>query len=200
VAEHHELQAGSNAMGARLKPSVRLHDGDRMRRARFVGVSLLVLLGVGTSYGQNVPCPPALIVLPGAADVHCGPFEGSVQVTYHLAVPYPAKSTLADLQAKLRTLGWLPLAEDFLNPGLPSSMLRGWYAFLDGTVEPERTIHQWMADWVDLDGQVLRFALRYYTVSGGTERLTDLRVAGILTPAAMAKADLADSMKRLGVQ
>jgi hypothetical protein len=164
-----------------------------MRTTLTVGVTLAVLLVAGAVGAADVPCPPSLIVLTGARDVACGPFRGTTQVNYRLDVDYPADKTILDLRQQLRALRWLPLAEDFLNPGLPASTVEGWGSFLDGTQDPEREIHQWMADWVSLDGQVLRFCLRY---SGphGAKNLNDLHVFGILTPAPMARADLANSL------
>jgi hypothetical protein len=161
-----------------------------------IGLSLLVLLVGVTTGAEDASCPPSLIVLPGATNINCRSFEGTIQVTYRLAVEYPADATIATLRRQLRMLGWLPLAEDFLNPGLSSSIVEGWSVFVDGTVHPEQMVHQWMADWIGLDGQVVRFGLRYSTPAGA-KSLNDLHVAGILTPAAMAKADLAESLKRL---
>ena len=102
---------------------------------------------------QEPNCPPSLssVRVPGAESVDCRPFDGTYQIAYVLAASYPAEETIKTISSNLHSRGWLPLAEDFLNPGLPSSHVDGWSSFHDSTVDHVATVHQWMADWTDLD-------------------------------------------------
>ncbi len=137
-------------------------------------------------------CVEPLLSFPDAQNVSCHTLDGTHQISYVLDVPYPGDAALQSIRQRLEVLGWLSLAEDFLNPGLQSAHFRGWVDFGDLTTDPHRTVHQWMGDWVDLEGRVLRYVFRYVYPLGGPKDLDTLQVVGILIPKAMARAERED--------
>jgi hypothetical protein len=130
----------------------------------------------------------ALIVLAGANDVKRGPgaYE-SFYVAYNLTEQYPARNTIRQILSRLSNLGWTPLKEDWLNPGLASSHVRGWTDFLDNTKGPLQHVHQWSAQWQDSRGNIVTYSLRYSYPDGAPRDLHSLWVNGLWYPAASAK-------------
>jgi hypothetical protein len=155
-----------------------------------------VALSALSSSAQQQQCPDALVTIPGAKNVECSPYHGTHQISYDVDAHYPAEHLISHLKEELRTRGWLPLAEDFLNPGLPTSHVDGWSCFSDATVVPTQEVKQWMSDWVNLDGDVLHFTLRYRYPEGGPKELDRLQVVGILIPAHVARRERHDVLQR----
>lgn len=145
--------------------------------------------------------PTCLMVPDGARDVYPS-FErdGRISVTYTLNTPYPADHILSSIEEALRGAGWTPLLEDFLNPGLRSSHVRGWTQFGDASRPPPTEVHQWLGDWTDSSGNVLVYALQYrsqFDASkqlGGTPDNANLTVTALFVPKVVA-----DAMKRASV-
>ena len=160
-------------------------------------VAIVLHLGISAVSAAEDPCPTSLVVVPGARDLRCAPSRGTIQVAYSLTSPYPATQVLSSLNDSLRTQDWLPLHEDFMNPGLESSHARGWTSFEDATVDPPRSVHQWLADWVNLKGEILRFSLRYSLPKGSPAHLEALDVVGILIPREVAKAGREEARRHL---
>lgn len=111
--------------------------------------------------GNTAHHTDALIVCPGAERVDWGWFQGTDQLAYQVKVGYPADSTIACISKKLSANGWQPLKEDFWNPGLPSSQVRGWTHFTDVMVHPEAGVDAWVAQWQNQAGDVAWYYLQY---------------------------------------
>jgi hypothetical protein len=103
----------------------------------------------------------AMIVCPGAEGVNWEQFQGTDQLAYRVKVEYPADSIIACISKKLSENGWQPLKEDFWNPGLPSSQVRGWTHSTDATVHPEATVDAWATQWQNQAGDVAWYFLQY---------------------------------------
>ncbi len=104
----------------------------------------------------------ALVVLDGASMVQCGAGAlGSFFVIYTISEEYPARSAIEEISSRLGALGWVPLKEDWLNPGLPSSHVRGWTDYRNETRNPPAYTHQWSAQWQDRFGNVVAYTLQY---------------------------------------
>ncbi len=131
--------------------------------------------------------PDALILLPNATEVRYYELGGSFQLTYKIAAEYPATDMIAEISSRLKQSNWHVLNEDFLNPRLPSSHVRGWTLFEDSTKKPSRTIHQWLSDWENQTGEVVRYGFLYQYESGKTKDLRSLTVIAIFMPASLAK-------------
>jgi len=131
--------------------------------------------------------PDALILLPNATEVKYYELGGSSQVTYKVSADYPAADLIATISNQLKQSNWNALKDDYLNPGLSSSHVRGWSLFEDGTKKPPQTVHQWLADWENQTGEVVRYGFRYQYESGKTKDLRHLTVIAIFIPAPLAK-------------
>jgi len=107
----------------------------------------------------------------------------SLHVAYGLKEKYPAQDVLGKIAERLKKLGWKPLKEDWLNPGTPSSHVSGWGEFVDGTVEPERQEHQWLAQWKNRAGDVVVYCFTYSYPRKGKPDLQALWVNGSWFPA-----------------
>jgi tetratricopeptide (TPR) repeat protein len=111
---------------------------------------------------------------------------GSVGISYRVHEPYPAKQTLADIREQLSKFGWKELKEDWLNPGMSSSFVTGWSEFAEGDTIPPRFVWQWAGDWVNKQGAVIGYSLRYMPLTRNGERDT-LSVSGTWYGAAEAE-------------
>lgn len=154
-------------------------------------VILLFAVTVASLLGCRRPSPrnPALVVLPGSTNVHWS--QDNEAVAYKINEAYPAKNTLKSIYAHLEKQGWKPLKEDFLNPGIPTSDVRGWTEFVDGTSTPDQWVRQWGTDWTNAKGDVVVVFLRYYSPIDNQQQMGMLEVH-----ARYMSAELAKSMKK----
>jgi hypothetical protein len=114
--------------------------------------------------------------------------RGSIDLlSYHVSSKFPATQVIDWISDKLQKTGWEPLKYDFLNPNLPSSHVTGWTYFLHGIKDPTVCVHQWLGDWKDASGNIVRYGFRYKQVGCSTLALTDLEVDGWYTPADVAR-------------
>lgn len=162
----------------------------RILRAKVYFLLILIFL-ISTIGAEQRPAdaaqrPSALLLYPKASNVSSG--RNGNDLTYHVNVKYPASDFIGWISNRLQELGWEPLKEDFLNPGLPTSQVRGWLEFVDERKKPE-LIHQWIGDWKDSSGNIVRYALRYRKPGYGTSDLTDLEV--------IASYDSASTVRKL---
>lgn len=130
------------------------------------------------------------VVVPGATGIKQSIFQGKDQIIYHVQSEYPADDVLSTISIRLKKLGWEPLAEDWLNPGLPSSRVRGWVYFEDATTKPATSVRAWGEDWENSTHDILSYMLDYTCPDNrcsSTLNLRDLRVVAIRIPADLAK-------------
>lgn len=126
----------------------------------------------------------ALVVCPGAIEPKRTNVEGGEQLMYRAVAEYPANEIIACISERLEKARWQPLKDDFWNPGLPSSHVRGWTHFVDSIVHPEATVDQWSGQWTNATGDVAWYTLQYVYPPG--DRHTLNIYAGYI-PAGMAK-------------
>jgi hypothetical protein len=130
----------------------------------------------------------ALILLDGATNIRRDPGGyGSFHIAYGLTEKHPASNSLQQITSRLWALGWTPLKEDWLNPGLPSAHVRGWTEFIDGTSTPARRVHRWGAQWQDESGNIVDYTLNYGYPKSGPQDLQSLWINGSWYPAAGVK-------------
>lgn len=144
----------------------------------------------------------SLLVAPSGNDAKYLSYrDGRQQLTYAVDSKYPAENVLSFLSTELQKRGWKPLREDFLNPGLPSSHVRGWVMFKDATQTTTATVWAWTADWENMTHDITMYALKYEESQNTTLGLKTLLVVAIYIPVDVAtkmKADAAAEMKRRG--
>lgn len=136
------------------------------------------------------PLPSCFVIAPGATRVSRTEFQGKDQLTYRVEASYPARNILKLVTGRLRTLGWVGLKEYWLNPGLPSSLIRGWDYFEDQTTRPATSVRAWQADWENRRHDILVYILEYRCpdkLCASTAEIHDLRVTAIHVPADLAK-------------
>ena len=129
----------------------------------------------------------ALIVVSGATEVDFAKHHGTDQVSYKLKTDFPAPGVIEEITTKLAKMGWQPLKEDFLNQDIPSSMVSGWDEFSDTRKYPILTVHTWMTDWSNNNGEIVKYALRYEYPEGKEKDLHNLKVNVIYMPASLVK-------------
>lgn len=133
------------------------------------------------------PAAAALIVLPGARDVHRSSREGALGVSYRLEADFPAAGPIVDVVKRLRRRGWIPLIEDPRNAWMATSMSRGWTSFVDASdAAPIRT-YSWWSEWTNLGGDHVSYAFRYEAPEHGRTALRSLSVAAGFYPARLAR-------------
>ena len=151
-------------------------------------IGTLVFLGCTSAHDNEAGnYSDSLIVVPGAQKIRYAKLHGTDQILYEIKAGYPAKALLEEITKKLEIKGWKPLPEDYLNPGLPSSHVRGWTDFIDGTKSPERIVYQWLAQWENKSGDILWCTLRYSYPRSANPNLEDLTVSEIFIPAKIAE-------------
>ena len=152
---------------------------------------IVICAGLNNS-GQQVEGaehPAALILYPDATAIKFDERGGADRLSYHVNSKYPATPVIELISNKLQEAGWKPLKYDVLNPHIPSSHVKGWQEFLQGTKEPT-CIHQWLGDWKDPSGNIVRYGFRYKHPECSTLTLTDLEVNAWYTTAAVVRQTL----------
>jgi len=146
----------------------------------------------GLAYGWYQPTcaaeyPNALIVYPNATEVWSGKVGGTDQLTYRVDAEFPAAGVIGWISHELEERGWEALTYDYMNPNLPSGQVQGWSQFRDERKEPEQYVHQWIGDWRDSSGNIIRYVFHYRSPKGYTSNLRSLEVASIYVTAPLAK-------------
>jgi len=154
------------------------------------GAAFFVLGGLTACPSRARPeFTDSLIVPPRAREVQYGKYHGADQVSYKIEIDYPADEILSLIATTLKSKGWQPLEEDFLNPGLPSSHVAGWDEFGDLTTHPETTVRQWLAQWENATHDIVWYALRYTYPTGQPPDLHTLQVFASYVPADIVKRE-----------
>jgi hypothetical protein len=161
-----------------------------------------IIICAGLSSGQQQAAaaerPAALILSPGSTGVRFDEQGNTARLSYHVSSKFPATSVIDWISDQLQKAGWKPLKYDFLNPNSPSSHVTGWPYQLDGTKNPALCVHQWLGDWRDPSGNIVRYGFRYKQLGCSTLALTDLEVTGWYTPADVVRQmqQLSDKLKK----
>ena len=137
----------------------------------------------------------SLIVLSGATNINYAKVNNTDQVTYNLRAAYPAPEVTDQLLKKTNDMGWTPLKEDFMNPGLPTSIVRGWSDYEDASRKPNTKVYSWQTDWQNKNGDVLIYGLKYRYPLNSQPDMLSLNVVAIYIP-----AKLAETMKKASLE
>jgi len=124
-------------------------------------VLIAVIAGlVAFPSGQLPQLERPLFALSGAFNIRWSD-RGDGEVAFEMDEAYPADSALRALHDWLSRMGWTPLKEDLWNPGQPSSNIRSWGDFVDGSVKPEVRVYRWIGHWRNERGDVVSYVFRY---------------------------------------
>lgn len=151
----------------------------KLIRLFFYYLSLLMLVLASVGCQQTVANQSKdILVVSGATNIRFSTLYGTQQVDYQIKICYPGKKVIEDLSKGMKQKNWVLLTEDFLNPGLKSNHVRGeWSSFRN---QENNYIYQWIEDWQDSSGNIIRYGLRY--VAKDNENPTkncDMNVVGI---------------------
>lgn len=155
---------------------------------RVLAIVWFLLAGIAFASGTVIQHVDALVVAPDATEIAFKTVEGTQQVYYNCRVPYPANGVIEFIGSELLSAGWSPREESYLNPGSPTSQVKGWGKFLDETKEEPEVVHQWWGEWQRPDGSVVIYILRYAYPEDSQPDLVNLSVVGIHNPAERVEA------------
>lgn len=111
---------------------------------------------------QLADYPVSLIHARGARSLAYYPDQfGGRYVTYILDQKYPAHNVIELFRTSLKRQGWKALKEDSLNPGTPTSHVRGWTKYRDATRNPALFTFAWKSAWTDEHGNITDVGLYY---------------------------------------
>ena len=135
------------------------------------------------------PAPESadLLVLPGATDVQRRNQSGTTGVAYSVQAPFPAAEQIEQVLKSMTERGWVAQEEDLLNPGIPTSTVRGWMTYVDATHTPRRRRYVWSTEWRNARGDLASYAFSYVMPETGTEALRQLSVSAGVLPVEWAR-------------
>jgi len=142
---------------------------------------------VGPHSIDSAKLPVELTVPPGAREISTRESPGVTAVSYQLSADFPATTFLSDIQSRLAKAGWQPLDNDWLNPSVPSSHVRGWTQFYTSS-GGRAVVHQWIGDWLNPSGDILTYSLRYTSPASEDSRGTVTPINNALQVTAMRMA------------
>jgi hypothetical protein len=143
------------------------------------------------------PIPAGVFIPQGATHVQQQEDQGTHVTSYDVAVPYPATAFLCELIQYLDQRQWRGLREDAMNPGIPTSLVRGWLDFEDATRQPSTHVTGWASHWLNEKGELLSYSLKYEYQEGAKPDLTMLRVSVWAWPADSVRAHFGDRANEL---
>jgi len=144
--------------------------------------------GPAASEAEQAPVGFHFFVPAGAQNLREHSRQNVVEIAYTVAMRYPAGRFVCELDNAVAHDGWRGLREDFLNPGLPTSLVRGWTDIVNGVKKPETHVHAWSSEWLNDAGDLLSYSLTYEYPEGATPALGTLQVAAVRWPANVARA------------
>src|SRR6185369_10445158 len=133
------------------------------------------------------PAAAALIVLPGARDVHRSSRDGARGIRYRIEAEFPAAGPIVDVVKRLQRRGWFPLREDPANAWRATSLLRGWTSFVDASGTTPDRIYSWWSEWTNLGGDHVSYGFQYEAAEHGESPLRSLSVAAGFYPARLVR-------------
>ena len=144
--------------------------------------------GPATALGDSGDAAAAaLIVLPGARDLHRSSRQAARSIRYRIEAEFPAAGPIVDIVKRLKQRGWIPLGEDPLNALAATSLLRGWTSFVDASGTTPVRIYNWWSEWTNLGGDHVSYGFRYEEPAHGGSALRSLSVAAGFYPAPLAR-------------
>jgi hypothetical protein len=132
----------------------------------------------------------ALIQLPGAEDVSYDVYKGRERLMYSLTAEYPATEILDEIRSRLRTQGWKPLEDNYFMTGVPTSHVTGWEQCEETGTEQDVQVmvHAWSADWINAQGDVVLYGLKYSYPKDGQVDLSHLQIFAVFFPKRVAES------------
>jgi len=105
--------------------------------------------------------PSSFIVLKNATNLKHFYTGGIERMFYKVEAKFPAESTIREITSKLESAGWEPLQEDYLHPGISTSIVSGWSIYEDPPKRPFNMIYEWSANWKDKAENIVSYQFQY---------------------------------------
>src|SRR5262249_5947037 len=111
------------------------------------------------------PIPELLQPVSGATAVTrtVEPGGAAASVSYEVLVSFPPTLLTQELITRYEASGGQPLRNDYFNPSEPSSISRGWIAYVDRRGQAPIARHSWRSSWQNGDGDIIHYMLHYDT-------------------------------------
>ena len=122
---------------------------------------LFCLALIACAISCSDPHRDVLILLPDAKNVERSHVRGMDVLEYQVNVKYPSRKEIAQIDQKLKSLGWKPVPYNYLYPKVSSSHTVGWTYFDDPPKQPNSVIYEWAGDWLDSQGNLVTYTFRY---------------------------------------
>jgi hypothetical protein len=122
------------------------------------------------------------IIASDAKNVACRKIAGDRrQLTYRVDAEHPAQKIIEGIKRNLGARGWTPMQQDYFNPGLANSLIRGWEYYEDRATKPTTSVQYWQVDW-RRGREIVTYRLEYRcpdNLCASTRDLHDLQVIAI---------------------
>ena len=135
----------------------------------------------------------SLVILTGAYNVKKTNEPGKVEVNYEVMQAFPAPEAIGRIAVAMSESGWTPFEEDFLNPGMPSSLVRGWTDYREGSLTADSGRTQWIGQWKNPKGEVAEYRLLYRGFPNNRKHLAV--TAFLISPAIVNKMTMIATTK-----
>ena len=90
--------------------------------------------------------------------------DGGQGVTYEVMEPYPAEPVIKFIESRIPPQ-FKVRKESFMNPGIPTSHVRGWTNYLDSSGKVLTRVDHWSGEWEDAAGNIVAYDLMYRSAS-----------------------------------
>jgi hypothetical protein len=156
-----------------------------MHRSLVILVGALLFVAAAPPSVKSLAASRGLYKPPGitpAVDRSRG--NGIHDLEYEVDEAYPASPFIGSIQADLRAQGWSVPAVDPLNPNLGSTFVKyNWARWSES-----EKLRDWQCEWVNGDGALVRYVLRY-TRPSSAKLWSRLKVVAVYWPPAIAAAE-----------
>lgn len=102
------------------------------------------------------------IVIPAEAeDVAFMQRDGYESTAYSLVVACPATEFVDEIVKNAETRKWHDRKTLSDHPSVPTAQVRGWVDYTDRTAGTPRIVRQWIAEWNNAQGDLMRCSLQF---------------------------------------
>lgn len=102
-----------------------------------------------------------LVIFPGVPDPVPFPREGLPSLYREITADFPAQEEIAEVSRRMEVHGWTARKTDILNPGLSTSIVRGWGDFIDASRTRPEHVRQYMLQWENKRGGYVSYFFVY---------------------------------------
>jgi hypothetical protein len=158
------------------------------RASRLLLIAIVVAMLVSweqlLSAGQR---PDALIVCPHAKNMRLSQVVNTVHLSYNVRDEFPAAATIRHISSELQKRGWRAIPYDVLTPKQSVPLVQVWQHFPSVAGSTVECNYEWIGNWRNQSGDVVRYILLYRYPQSGVHDLMNLEVRAMYAPAFVVK-------------